>query len=150
MLYIFSGLICLFIVPTPHFHFKFWGDFITHGYASTVFTRNLLECLQFEISSLVLSSVDILGLQIIKHFSHKHKLYLLLTLEYDQACFNFHHLMLYKIFLSFRPHTYLLNSIACLYLSFLNEHTLFPYLNLKGVRKDQCGSLLSSMSWLQA
>ena len=39
----------------------------------------------------------------------------MLTLEYDQACFTFCHLMLYKIFLSFRPQTYLLNSVACLY-----------------------------------
>ena len=50
--------------------------------------------------------VDISGLQIMKYFSHKHKLHLLVTLEYDRACFIFCHLMLYKIFLSFTLQTY--------------------------------------------
>ena len=85
------------------------------------------------MSSLLLLSVDISGLQIMKYFSHKHKLHLLVTLEYDRACFTFRHLMLYKMFLSFRLQTYLLNSVACLYRSFLNEHTWFLYLNLKVV-----------------
>ena len=62
-----------------------------------------------DISSLLLFSVDISGLQIIKYFPHKHKLHLLLTLEYDQACLTFRHLMLYEILLSFRLQMYLLN-----------------------------------------
>ena len=119
VLYLFAGLMCLIFVPTPPCHFKE--------------SRNLLVCLQFEISSLLLFSVDISGLQIIKYFSHKHGLHFLLTLEYDRVCFNFHHLMLYKIFLSFRPQIYLLNSVVCLYLSFLNEHTWFLSLKLKVV-----------------
>ena len=41
--------------------------------------------------------------------------------------------MLYIIFLSFRFQIYLLNSVACLYRSFRNEHTWFLYLNLKAV-----------------
>ena len=81
--------------------------------------------LQLDISSLLLLSVDISGSQILKYFSHKHKLHLLVTLEYDRACFTFRHLMLYKIFLSFWLQTYLLNSVACLDRSFLNEHTWF-------------------------
>ena len=99
----------------------------------TAFNRNFLECLQLDILSFVLFSVAISGLQIIKYFSYKHKLHLLLTLEYDRACFTFRHLMLYKILLSFRFQTYLLNSVTCLYRSFLNEHTWFLYLNLKDV-----------------
>ena len=63
----------------------------------------------------------------------KHIWNLLLTLEYDRACFTFRHLMLYKLLLSFRLQTYLLNSVACLYRSFLNEHTWFLYLNLTDV-----------------
>ena len=94
---------------------------------NTFFNRNFLVCLQLDISSLLLFSVDIPGLQIIKYFSHKHKLHLLPILEYDRACFTFCHLMLYEIFLSY------LNSFACLYRSFLKEHTWFLYLNLKVV-----------------
>ena len=41
--------------------------------------------------------------------------------------------MLYGILLSFRLQIYLLNSVACLYLSFLKEQTWFLYLNLKVV-----------------
>ena len=69
----------------------------------------------------------------IKYFSHKHKLHLLLTLEYKRACLTFRHLMLNEILLSFRFQMYLLNSVACLYRSFLNEHTWFLYLNLNAV-----------------
>ena len=86
-----------------------------------------------DISSLLLFSVDISGRHIIKYFSHRHKLHFLLTFEYDRACFILRHLMLYIIFLSFRFQIYLLNSVACLYRSFLNEHTWFLYLNLKAV-----------------
>ena len=75
-----------------------------------------------DISSLLLFSVDISGRHIIKYFSHRHKLHFLLTFEYDRACFILRHLMLYIIFLSFRFQIYLLNSVACLYRSFLNEH----------------------------
>ena len=100
---------------------------------NTVFDRNFLEYLQLlDISSLLLFSVDISGSQI-KYFSHKHKLHLLLTLEYDRACLTFRHLMLYEILLSFKLQMYLLNSVACLYRSFLNEHTWFLYLNLNVV-----------------
>ena len=60
-------------------------------------------------------------------------LHLLLILEYDRACFTFRHLMLYEILLSLRLQIYLLNSVACLYLSFLKEQTWFLYLNLKVV-----------------
>ena len=101
-----------------------------------VFNRNFLECLHVGISSLLLFSVDISGLHIIKYFSHKHKLHLLLTFEYDRACFTLRHLLLYIIFLSFRLQIYLLNSVACLYRSFLNKHTWFLYLNLKVVSQS--------------
>ena len=54
----------------------------------TVFTRNVLECLQPEISSFLSFRVDISGLQIIKYYSHKHKLHFLETFVYDFACFT--------------------------------------------------------------
>ena len=93
-----------------------------------------MECLHVDISSLLLFRVDISGLHITKYFPHKHKLHLLLTFEYERACFTLRHLMLYVIFLSFRLQIYLLNSVACLYRSFLTEHTWFLYLNLKVVK----------------
>ena len=89
-----------------------------------------------DISSLLLFSVDISGRHVIKYFSHRHKLHLLLTFEYDRACFTLRYLMLYIIFLSFRLQIYLLNSVACLYRPFLNEHTWFLYLNLKGLSQS--------------
>ena len=52
----------------------------------------------------------------------------------------------YRIFLSFGPQIYLLNSVACLYLSFSDEHSWFLYLN---VNIDQCMSLVRLMSWLR-
>ena len=52
---------------------------------NTFFNRDFLECLQLDIRSLLLFSVNISGLQIIKYFSHKHKLHLLLILEYEEV-----------------------------------------------------------------
>ena len=99
-----------------------------------------------DISSLLLFSVDISGRHIIKYFSHRHKLHLLLTFEYDRACFTLRHLMLCIIFLSFRLQICLLNSVACLYRSLLNEHTWFLYLNLKVVSKSNvCLSLCTEL-----
>ena len=43
----------------------------------------------------------------IKYFSHKHKLHLLLTFEYERACFTLRHLMLYIILLSSRLQIYI-------------------------------------------
>ena len=48
---------------------------------------NFLECLHVDISLLLLYSVDISGRHVIKYFSHRHKLHLLVTFEYDRACF---------------------------------------------------------------
>ena len=66
----------------------------------------------------------------------------MLTFEYEWTCFTLRHLMLYIIFLSFRLQIYLLNSVACLYLSFPNEHTWFLHLNLKVVSQSPMFSTL--------
>ena len=61
--------------------------------------------------------------------------------------------MLYTILLSFRLQMNLLNSVACLYRSFFNEHTWFLYLNLKVVSHSPMyvslePSRLMSWPWL--
>lgn len=78
-----------------------------------VFSRNFLQCLQLDVSSFLLLSVDISGLHIKKYFSHRHKLHFLLTFEYDLACFTFRHFMSHLMSWSFRIHMYLLSLVAC-------------------------------------
>ena len=60
----------------------------------TVFSRNVLECLQpeiIEINPFLSFRVDISGLQIIKYYSHRQKLLFLETFVYDFACFTLRH-----------------------------------------------------------
>ena len=57
----------------------------------TLFSRNIWESLKSEISSFLLFRVEISGLQIIKYYSHKHKLHFLVTFVYDFACFTLRH-----------------------------------------------------------
>ena len=73
-----------------------------HKRQNAVFNRNFLECLQLDVSSFLLLRVDISSLQVIKYFSYKHKLHLLVALEYDLACFILRHFMSYAMFLSLR------------------------------------------------
>ena len=56
--------------------------------------------LQPKTKSFLLFRMDMSGLQIMKYFSHKHRLHSLLTFEYDFACFTLRHLMVYVTFLS--------------------------------------------------
>ena len=69
-----------------------------------VFSRNFFECLQPETKSFLLFRMDMSDLQIMKYFSHKHRLHSLLTFEYDFACFTLRHLMVYVTFLFFKLH----------------------------------------------
>ena len=84
------------------------------SYVIGAFNMNFFECLQLDINSCLLLIVAILGLHIIKYFSHKHKLHFLLTFVHELACLTFRHLMSYLMFWSFRFHIYLLSAVACL------------------------------------
>ena len=74
-----------------------------------VFSRNFFECLQPKTKSFLLFRMDMSGLQIMKYFSHKHRLHSLLTFKYDFACFDG-----VRHFLFFKLETCLLSSAACL------------------------------------
>ena len=63
----------------------------------TVFSGN------FETWDLFISFVHgIPGLQIVKYFSHEHKLHFLVTFVYDFACFALRYLIVYFTFFSFK------------------------------------------------
>ena len=98
-----------------------------------VLSRNFLRCLQLDINSLFLFKVAILGLHIMKNFSHEHRLQFLLAFEYDLVCLTLRHLSLYSMFWSLRFHMRLLNSVTFLYLSNLKEHVWLRYRSLKVV-----------------
>ena len=49
-----------------------------------VFNINFFECLQVDVNSFLWLSVDISGSQMMKNFSHKHRLHFLLMFEYDR------------------------------------------------------------------
>ena len=63
--------------------------------------RNLFACLQEVTSSFRLFSVDKSGRQIIKYFSHRHKLHRLEAGLYGVACFNIFHDILKSVLVSF-------------------------------------------------
>ena len=59
-----------------------------------MFSTNVLECVQpeiIEINPFLSFRVDISGLQIIKYYSHKHRLHFLEKFVYDFACFTLRH-----------------------------------------------------------
>ena len=64
------------------------------GYVMKFFKRNFFECRHAVTSSLRLFRVASSGLHIMKYFSHKHRLHLLLIGVKDWACFRIFHVML--------------------------------------------------------
>ena len=66
----------------------FYGFYCVTIEGLEFFSKNLLACLHEDTSSLRLFSVPRWGLQIIKYFSHRHKLHLLEQGLYDTACFK--------------------------------------------------------------
>ena len=82
----------------------------------------LLACRHAETNSLRLFKVDNRGLQIMKYFSHMHKLHLLVAGSYGFAFFRIFQVVLYLVLLSFNSQIYLLKSALDFLLLFLNEH----------------------------
>ena len=87
--------------------------------------KNLLACLQEVTSSLRLFSVPRWGLQIIKYFSHRHKLHLLEQGLYDTACFKIFQVIRKLMLLSFRFHMCLLSSVLIRLLGWLKDALWF-------------------------
>ena len=93
--------------------------------------RNLFACLQEVTSSFRLFSVDKSGLQIIKYFSHRHKLHRLEAGLYGVACFNILHDILKSVLVSFNCQMCLLSSVLSLLLGLVKEALWFVNLLLK-------------------
>ena len=87
--------------------------------------RNLFACLQEVTSSFRLFSVDKSGLQIIKYFSHRHKLHRLEAGLYGVACFNIFHDILKTVLVSFNCQMCLLSSVLSLLLGLVKEALWF-------------------------
>ena len=66
----------------------FYGSYCMTLEDLEFFNKNLVACLHEVTSSLRLFSVPRWGLQIIKYFSHRHKLHLLEQGLYEIACSN--------------------------------------------------------------
>ena len=77
-------------------------------------SKNLFACLQEVISSFRLLSEARLGLQIIKYFSHRHKLQRFEAGLYGAACFRIVQDILKFVLASFNCQMYLLNSVLSL------------------------------------
>ena len=75
-------------IDTVVIQYCFYGFYCVTIEGLEFFNKNLLACLQEVTSSLRLFSVPRWGLQIIKYFSHRHKLHLLEQGLYDTACFK--------------------------------------------------------------
>ena len=95
------------------------------------FLRNLFACLQEVTSSFRLFSVDKSGRQIIKYFSHRHKLHRLEAGLYGVACFNIFHDILKSVLVSFNCQMCLLSSVLSLLLGLVKEALWFVNLVLK-------------------
>ena len=93
--------------------------------------RNLFACLQEVMSSFRLFSVDKSGLQIIKYFSHRHKLHRLEAGLYGVAYFNIFQDILKSILVSFNCQMCLLSSVLNLLLELVKEALWFVNLVLK-------------------
>ena len=72
-------------------------------------------------SSFLLLSLHVCGLHNMKYFSVRHKLQRLVVFEYDVVRATIFHFSLYVDFLSCRAQICLLNSVAFLLVSVLNE-----------------------------
>ena len=81
----------------------------------------LPACLHDEINSFCLFKEAKSGLQIIKYFSHRHRLHLLEVGLYEAACFKILHVTLNFVNLSFKPNMYLLSSVLCCLFALENE-----------------------------
>ena len=86
-----------------------------------LFKRNLFACLQEVTSSLCLLKVASSGLQMMKYFSHKHKLQRFETGLKGEVCFKFFQVILNFRFASFKLQTCLLSSVLSLLLGSLKE-----------------------------
>ena len=85
------------------------------------FNKNLRVCQHALASSFLLLSVHVCGLHNLKYFSVRHKLQHLVVFEYGVARATIFHVSLYVDFLSCRAQICLLNSVAFLLVSVLNE-----------------------------
>ena len=79
------------------------------------------------VNSFLVLGVAISCLQIMKYFSHKHKLHFLLMLEYDLTFFTFHHLTdvitNFRVFLDLC----LFADFRCMFISFIfGRANVFP------------------------
>ena len=93
--------------------------------------RNLLACLQEVTSSLRLFRVARSGLQIIKYFSHRHKLQRLEAGLKGAACFKIFQVILKANLASFKRQMCLLSSVLSLLFGSLNDDLWFANLVLK-------------------
>ena len=93
--------------------------------------RNLLACLQEVTSSLRLFRVARSGLQIIKYFSHRHKLQQLEAGLKGTACFKIFQVILKANLASFKRQMCLLSSVLSLLFGSLNDDLWFANLVLK-------------------
>ena len=71
------------------------------------------------------------GLQIIKYFSQRHRLYLLQVELYEDACFKIYHMTLIFVKFSFKYQMYLLSSVLWLLFASANKDLWFEPLVLK-------------------
>ena len=94
-------------------------------------SRNLFACLQEVISSFRLLSEAKSGLQIIKYFSHRHKLQRFEAGLYGAACFRIFHVIWKFVLVSFNCQMYLLSSVLSLLLGWLKEALWLVNLVLK-------------------
>ena len=85
--------------------------------------RNLFPCLQEVMSSFRLFSVDKLGLQIIKYFSHRHKLHRLEAELYGVACFNIFQDILKSVLVSFYCQMCLLSEFCVESLAWIDKRS---------------------------
>ena len=93
--------------------------------------RNLRKCLQEVTSSFRLFKLARSGLQIVKYFSHRHKLQLLKAGLNGAAWFKIFQVTIYSILASFQCQICLLSSVQSLLFGSLKEDLWFAYLVLK-------------------
>ena len=93
--------------------------------------RNLRVCLQGVTSSLRLFKLARSALQIIKYFSHRHKLQRFEAGLKGAACFKIFQVKLNPILASFKCQIFLLSSVLSLLFGSLKEDLWFEHLVLK-------------------
>ena len=103
----------------------FYGFYCVTEEDLKIFNRNLLACLQEDTSSLCLLRVARWGVQIVKYFSHRHKLHRLKEGLWVIGCFKIFKMIWKFMLLSLRFHTCLLSSLLILLLGLLNDVLLF-------------------------